>query len=149
MDVVPGRPQKIFLASAETGTVEKFLPNEQSWEDDPGWSPDGKVLLFAHYPPGVASGRADDFSVKQCELHSGKISMVGGSEGMFAPRWSPDGRYSSTLSTDKRKLMLLEVGTASGRSWHQEIFGNTRNRTRGSNYLYFEDWEATDLRSTA
>jgi Tol biopolymer transport system component len=38
VDVVPGRPQKIFLASAETGTVEKFLPNEQSWEDDPGWS---------------------------------------------------------------------------------------------------------------
>jgi Tol biopolymer transport system component/DNA-binding winged helix-turn-helix (wHTH) protein len=140
VDVVPGRPQKIFLASAETGTVEKFLPNEQSWEDDPGWSPDGKVLLFAHYPPGVASGRADDFSVEQCELHSGKISMVGGSEGMFAPRWSPDGRYISTLSTDKRKLMLLELGTG---KWSELAAGKSLqypNWTRGSDYLYFEDW---------
>jgi hypothetical protein len=98
------------------------------------------VLLFAHYPPGVASGRADDFSVEQCELHSGKISMVGGSEGMFAPRWSPDGRYISTLSTDKRKLMLLEVGTG---KWSELATGESLqypNWTRDSNYIYFEDW---------
>jgi Tol biopolymer transport system component/DNA-binding winged helix-turn-helix (wHTH) protein len=139
VDVVPGRPQKIFLATAESGIVEKLLPNEQSWEDDPGWSPDGKSLLFAHYPPGVSSGRADDFWVAKCELLSGKISAFKGSEGMFAPRWSPDGRYISTFLADKGKLMLLEVGT---RKWSELAAGKSMqypNWTSDSNYIYFED----------
>ncbi|PYX27819.1 MAG: hypothetical protein DMG80_17635 [Acidobacteria bacterium] len=139
VDVVPGRPQKIFLAVAESGIVEKLLPDEQSWEDDPGWSPDGKSLLYAHYPPGVSSGRADDFSVAECDLHTGKISKFAGSEGMFAPRWSPDGRHISTFSADKQKLMLLDVGA---RKWAVLATGKSMqypNWTRDSNYIYFQD----------
>ncbi len=140
VDVLPGRPTKIFLAPAEGGTAEKLLPDDPYWEDDPGWSPDGESLLFARYPPGVSSIRAEDFSVARCELQSGKISTLAGSQGMFAPRWSPDGHHISTFSVDKRKLMLLEAGTG---KWSELAAGKSLqypNWTRDSNYLYFEDW---------
>lgn len=139
VDVVPGRPQKIFVATTESGIVEKLLPNLESWEDDPGWSPDGKSLLFAHYPPGVSSGRADDFWVAKYELGSGKISTFNGSEGMFAPRWSPDGRYISTFLADKGQLMLLDLGTL---KWSELAAGKSMqypNWTSDSHYIYFED----------
>jgi Tol biopolymer transport system component len=139
VDVVPGRPQKIFVATTESGIVEKLLPNLGSWEDDPGWSPDGKSLLFAHYPPGVSSGRADDFWVAKYELGSGKISTFNGSEGMFAPRWSPDGRYISTFLADKGQLMLLDLGTL---KWSELAAGKSMqypNWTSDSHYIYFED----------
>jgi hypothetical protein len=59
---------------------------------------------------------------------------------MFAPRWSPDGHHISTFSADKRRLLLLGVGTG---KWSELAAGNSLqypNWTRDSNYLYFEDF---------
>ena len=33
--------------------------------------------------------------------------MLPGSDGLFSPRWSPDGRYIAAISFDQRKLMLI------------------------------------------
>jgi Tol biopolymer transport system component len=135
----PGSPQKIFLVSADGGPAEELLPEDPHWADDPGWSSDGRSLLLAYYAPGFTSTRAEDYSVVQCDLQTRKVSALTGGQQMFAPRWSPDGRYISTFSADQRKLMVLDVGTS---RWRELAAGNYLqypNWTRDSKYVYFED----------
>jgi eukaryotic-like serine/threonine-protein kinase len=135
----PAGAQKVFLVSADGGSAEEILPEDPHWTDDPNWSPDGRSLLLAYYPPGASSARAEDYSVVQCDLQTKKISTLTGGQQMFAPRWSPDGRYISTFSADQRKLMLLEVGTRKWSEWAAGRFLQYPNWTRDSKYLYFED----------
>ncbi len=135
----PAGAQKVFLVSADGGSAEEILPEDPHWADDPNWSPDGKSLLLAYYPPGAASGQAEDYSVVQCDLQTKRISTLPGGQQMFAPRWSPDGRYISTFSADQRKVMLQEVATRKWSEWAAGSLLQFPNWTRDSKYLYFED----------
>src|SRR5579864_6707538 len=135
----PRSAQKLFLVSSDGGTAEELLPEDPHWVDDPGWSPDGRTLLLAYYPPGLASARAEDYSVVQYDLQTRKLSTLPGGQQMFAPRWSPDGRYVSTFSADQRKLMALEVGAGKWRELAAGTYLQYPNWTRDSKYVYFED----------
>jgi hypothetical protein len=53
----------------------------------PRWLPDGKSLILARYPQGVASTRAEDYSVVQFDLKTRIVSTLAGSTGMWAPLW--------------------------------------------------------------
>jgi dipeptidyl aminopeptidase/acylaminoacyl peptidase len=53
-------------------------------------------------------------SLEILELASNRIIEIAHSQGLFSPRWSPDGRYIVALTLDQQKLMLYEVAT---RSW--------------------------------
>ena len=59
---------------------------------------------------------------------------------MFAPRWSPDGRYISTFSADQRQLMVLEVGTGKWRELTAGRYLQYPNWTHDSKYVTFEDF---------
>jgi len=135
----PGKPQRSCLISADGGTIEEIQPNDQYWEDDPQWSPDGKSLVLARYPQGVVSARPEDFSVVQFDLQTKKVSTLAGSEGMLGPRWSPDGRYISTFSADTKKVLLLDRTTG---KWSELATGTILqypNWSPDSKYVYFED----------
>jgi eukaryotic-like serine/threonine-protein kinase len=136
---LPGEAEKVFLVSADGGTPEELLSDDPHWADDPGWSPDGKSLLLAYYPPGNDSARAEDYYVVQFDLQTKKVLTLPGSQQMFAPRWSPDGRYISTFSADQRKVMVLEVGTGKWRELAAGTFLQYPNWTRDSKYIFFED----------
>jgi hypothetical protein len=45
------------------------------------------------------------------EEFGGGITQVPGSDGLFSPRWSSDGRYIAALSLDQRWLLLYDVTT--------------------------------------
>lgn len=135
----PGKPQRSCLISADGGAIEEIQPNDQYWEDDPQWSPDGKSLILARYPQGVVSSRPQDFSVMQFDLQTGKFSSLVGSEAMLGPRWSPDGRYILTFSADTKKVMLLDRSTG---KWSELATGTILqypNWSPDSKYVYFED----------
>jgi hypothetical protein len=53
-------------------------------------------------------------SIKILELSSGRISELPHSEGLFSPRWSPDGHYIAALTLDQQKVMLYDVAA---RTW--------------------------------
>jgi len=135
----PGKPSKVCIISTDGGVAEELMIAEQHAADDPQWSPDSKSLILAFYPPGVSGTKPQDFSVVQFDLQTRKISTLPGSEGMLAPRWSPDGRFISTLSADTTKLMLLDLST--GR-WSELATGTIvgyPNWSPNSKYAYFED----------
>jgi serine/threonine protein kinase len=95
-----GKPWRIFLVSAN-GSSPKSLGSGESQESDPTWSPDGSELAF-----GIGYTTVDPH-ITIIDMKSGKAFTVPGSNGLFSPRWSPDGRYLVALSRDYRKKIAL------------------------------------------
>jgi Tol biopolymer transport system component len=102
---VAAKPVKIYTISAGGQNLTQLFSDDRG-EADPGWSPDGKKLVFGRltlpYDPRPRAIHIYDLERKH-------LTTVSGSEGMFSPRWSPDGRYIAALSLDSQRLMLFDV----------------------------------------
>jgi serine/threonine protein kinase/Tol biopolymer transport system component len=102
---VPGKPWKLFLISKDGGSPQPVTPEEKAQETDPTWSPDGNTLAFGHYGDDAAGTW-----IQLLDMKTRQFSRLPGSEGIFGPRWSPDGRYIVALiTTSFDKLMLHDV----------------------------------------
>jgi len=98
----PGKSWKTYLISAEGGSPQKLTPGEAG-EYDPGWSADGKTLVF---------GDSETKSLQILDLKTRQVSKLPDSDGLWAPRWSPDGRYIAAIPDKARnKLMLFDFTT--------------------------------------
>ena len=94
---VPGKPGRNYLISANGGTPQPVIPEEQTTdEEDPNWSPDGASIVFWF-----------NGAINILDLRTHKVSVVPGSTGFFSPHWSPDGRYIVAMSGDSRELSAL------------------------------------------
>lgn len=100
-----GKPSRIYEVSADGGTPRQLLPDDPSPQQDPNWSPDGSKIVFAGNSNDSAS------AVRILDLKTGKVSTLPGSQGMFSPRWSPDGRYIPALSRDSKTLSMFDLQT--------------------------------------
>ena len=86
----PNHPGKIYEIPAAGGSPRALMSNDTQNEQDPTWSADGKRIAFA--------GDANDANAMQgpairiLTVETGQVAPVPGSEKMFSPRWSPDGR---------------------------------------------------------
>jgi len=105
--LIPGKSSKIFIVPANGGTSEEVV-SEDRGEVDPAWSPDGNSLIFGRLrtlEPGIpASSRA----IYMVNLITHQISTLPGSEGLFSPKWAPDGRYLAAMPEGSSKLILFD-----------------------------------------
>ena len=76
----------------------------------PDWSPKGDSIIFSGLPEEL-SGDARSTSIHVVDLKTHNISTLPGSEGLYCPRWSPDGRYISATTADGSKLMLFHLAS--------------------------------------
>ncbi|CAN5605624.1 hypothetical protein BH10ACI4_BH10ACI4_34800 [soil metagenome] len=106
----PGKAWQIYLMSADGGIPERLLPENHN-QADPSWSPDGKRLVFGRVPDlmGKENGQRN---LQILDLATRKLEIVPGSEGLFSPRWSPDGRFIAALTLDQRSLRLFDTATS-------------------------------------
>jgi Tol biopolymer transport system component len=103
----PGRAWQIYRIGAGGGEPERLLQEDRN-AGDPSWSADGQSIVF---------GRVTDLMGKEngarnlqiLNLANRQITPVPGSDELFSPRWSPDGRYIAALSLDQRRLLLYNV----------------------------------------
>jgi len=98
---------------AEGGPPEDLLPNHAGGVDF-NWSPDGQSLIFStgpDYSPNV---------IYLLNRRTRQLSTLPGSEGMFSPRCSPDGRYLAALSVDSRSLFLYDFRSQKWTKWLTE-----------------------------
>ena len=98
----PGKPRNIYLISAEGGGAQP-VTQEQYDQSDAGWSADGNRLAF-----GSQFSRESESVIRLLDLRTHQVSNLPGSEGLFSPRWSPDGRYIAAMTEDSQKLMLYD-----------------------------------------
>jgi len=106
----PGKPWKVFLVSKDGGSSQP-VTSENVQETDPTWSSDGRTLAFGHASPG----KADQAFIQLVDVKNRRVSRLPGSESLFGPRWSHDGRHIVAISADNIKLMLYDV---SSQKWH-------------------------------
>jgi eukaryotic-like serine/threonine-protein kinase len=62
---------------------------------------------------------------------------VPGSEGLFSPRWSPDGRYVAAQTNDDQKLVGFDFKTRKWADWAKMSIGFV-NWSRDGKYFYFD-----------
>ncbi len=105
--------REIYRVSVESGAPEK-LTSEGFTEVLPNWSPDGKSIYFNDYPiPG-------HLRIRILDLETRKVSTMPGSDGYYAPLWSPDGQYLAAIQNPPKSLAIYSVKT---KQWKQlEVF---------------------------
>ena len=103
----PGETWQIYLVSAQGG-MPRLLLKEKRNLADPDWSADGQEIVFGRQADmmGKEDGPHD---LEVLDLRSQKVREVEGSENLFSPRWSPDGRWIAALSIDQTQLVLYNV----------------------------------------
>jgi Tol biopolymer transport system component len=135
VDMQPGQSWKLFLVPAAGGTPREVLAESGS-QMDANWSTDGKRLMF-----GDLRQNGGGLNIRILDLQTGKIEKVPGSEGLFSPRWSPDGRYIAALSPDNTTLKRYDFKTQSWSNWLVESAGSVSYPvwSPDSKSIYFDD----------
>jgi len=137
VDEQAGPLWKIFLISAQGGSPQEIL-SENQYQMDPSWSPDGKQLAFGRVP--WLKGSGEEIAIQIFNLDSKKVSIILGSQNLFAPRWSPDGKYLAALSVDEKKLLLYEFKAQKWSDWVNES-GDIEHPewSRDGKYIYYSN----------
>jgi eukaryotic-like serine/threonine-protein kinase len=132
-DYSVGKPVKAYLVSADGGSPKELLPEDPEPQRDPSWSPDGDRIIFSGQPVDKNS------AIRVLDLKTRQVSTVPGSQGLFSPRWSPDGRYIVTMSADMLSLVIFDFQT---QKWSQlaKVRAAFPNWSRDGQCVYFLRW---------
>jgi serine/threonine protein kinase len=129
----PGANWKVYVVSADGGSPEQVIPGG-GLELDPTWSPDGSSLAYS----------TDFFDlhsvVHVVDLQTGHVSTIPGSEGLFSPRWSHDGRFLIASGHNVQNSQKLMMYTFATQKWEQLLNGRSIDYptiSRSGEYVYF------------
>ncbi len=137
----PGMPWKIYTMDSDGGHLQQVLEEQRS-EADPDWSPDGKTLVFGRLPDLMAEA-AEPKAIYRVDLASHQVTELPGSNGLFSPRWSANGKYIAALSIDQKKLMLYDTAT---KTWRVLAEQNIADPvwSHDDSAIYFHDFAQAD-----
>jgi len=127
------KPARIYQVSPEGGNPRLLLPDDHAQQLDPNWSPDGSKIIFSGESNNPSS------SIRIIDVTTRQLSTLPGSDGLYSPRWSPDGRYVSAFSADSKTLLLFDFAT---NQWTELAKGSLSwlNWSRDARYVYVLDY---------
>lgn len=131
------KPARMYEISVDGGTTRPLLPDDHSQQLDPNWSPDGTKIVFGGESNNPSS------AIHILDLSSHKISNLPGSDSLYSPRWSPDGRYISAFSADSKTVLLFDFQT---QKWTDLASGSFSwlNWSHDGQYVYLLDFGGKD-----
>jgi eukaryotic-like serine/threonine-protein kinase len=135
MATTPGKTMKIYSVSTDGGSPEPMMVGEKN-EFDPDWSADGNLLVFGSNAKVEASTSA--LAIHLLDLRSRQLSTLPGSEGLYAPRWSPNGAYLVAQKPGPENLWLFDF---KNQKWEglTKVAAGYFSWSRDSNYIYFDN----------
>jgi Tol biopolymer transport system component/DNA-binding winged helix-turn-helix (wHTH) protein len=133
----PGAPWKVYLIDSDGGQPRMLLPEDRN-EADPTWSPDGKTIVFGRLPDRMDSERLPK-AIYQVDVATRRVAEIPGSQGLFSPRISPDGRYIAAVRLDQHALLVFDRTTAKWSTVSTLGVGDPVWSHDGR-YLYFQDF---------
>ena len=102
-----GEPWKAWLVS-KGGSSPEALTQGKAAEAEPTWSSDGKSVAFVRF--------TQPSHIVLLDLGTRTSSELAHSEGLWHPRWSPDGRSLIAVSGDSE---LLKIYNRAKQQWRQ------------------------------
>ena len=146
----PGEPTRAYVESASGGGLRQLTNGEcgRAGEADPVWSPDGTSIVFAcNAADPTARVKPESAVLRVVDLQSGRVSVLPGSQGLWSPRWSPDGSSIGALSVaHPQHLVIYDVKTHEKRDLFGPADGSWPAWSRDSRYLYFAENSGTEYR---
>jgi serine/threonine protein kinase/Tol biopolymer transport system component len=130
-DLQQNTPSRIYEVPTAGGAAQPLMPNQRGQQADPTWSPNGHSLAF-----GGITG-AGPTVIHILEMNTHQVTTLPDSEGLFSPRWSPDGKYLVALRTDSSGLVLFDFKT---QRWSTLVKGLVAypEWSHDGRYVYFE-----------
>jgi Tol biopolymer transport system component/DNA-binding winged helix-turn-helix (wHTH) protein len=137
MGTESGSVWRIYLLSSSGGNSHPML-EESATQGVPNWSPDGKQIVFGRL---LDFGNEHDpnLTIEFYDLERHSHKTLHGSEGMWTPRLSPDGRFVAAVTQDNRVLRLCDLQT---QQWSDlaTVGVNDVIWSRDSRYIYFDTY---------
>jgi tricorn protease-like protein len=94
-----------------------MLP-EKEYQADAHWFPDGKRMIFGRTP--FIPGSSEKVALQVLDLTSKQVSVFPGSENLYGPRLSPDGKHLAAVTSDNKKLLIFDFQTQKWTDWVSE-----------------------------
>jgi len=129
--VAPGQPWKMYVIATDGGEPEEVMTGI----GDLGWSPDGSSMIFHSGMAGFSD--SSPRAIHLLDLKSREVTTLPGSEGLYSPRWSPDGHYIAALRVGPESLQVFDVGTKKWTELTKIVVGFPIWST-DSRYIYFD-----------
>ncbi len=145
MAYTPGGTEKVYVVNRDGGETQQLTYGENN--SDPTWSSDGNLIAFGGYP--IEPQASHNMAIEILNLSSHRVSVLPGSKGLWAPRWSRNGRYISALTADTQTLLLFDFHDQKWAKLAKAYFGYERWSadseyigfdTTGEDPAYFKVW---------
>jgi Tol biopolymer transport system component len=102
----------IYVMNAD-GTGLKQLTDDPGFEERPAWSPDGRRIAYAYYPPGWTGPESASIWIMNAD-GSRKARLMKDAVRGIHPAWSPDGKriaFASPLARGYRIFVVNADGS--------------------------------------
>jgi hypothetical protein len=101
-----------------------------------------RVLVFGRLPDLMAEA-SQPKAIYMVDLATKAMTKLPGSDGLFSPRWSADGKYIAALSIDQKKLMLFDIAA---KTWRVVADGNIADPSwsHDDSAIFFHDFAQAD-----
>ena len=121
-----------FVVSADGGSPRKIQFEDLQMSDQLTWSPDG------HRMAGTSMSTGGKLILRILNLDTRRASTIPGSDGLFAPRWSPDGRYIAACSWGGTHLKIFDLKTQQWSELQHDGTVDSPEWSADSHFIYFK-----------
>jgi Tol biopolymer transport system component/DNA-binding winged helix-turn-helix (wHTH) protein len=129
----PGELLRLYTVSTQNGNPDP-LPPEPHSQATPDWMPDGNSLIYSGYP-GVDD--SSNMALYRIDLRTRRNEKIPGTDGLYSPLWSPDGRQLAAIDDATQRLVIVDLTTGK-RTLLSEPAAAYPVWSADSQYLYYD-----------